>query len=266
MNGRADRWIRRTTIGCVGVLALIAGLSPTCIGTCSWSCTVSRAGSRHSRPYRWMGWKLWFGSLRPFAVDTGHEYLAALEKLIGTPPQLVDSWFPVEPSALPRALDHLDTLWLATAGQRLFKRPAFARSASLAEAAASAVEFEARCTALYDVLSMLTVPRVDMVQGPLNFLKEDLKRRITDRRSAITRKAGRSSLPYADGGGVSCGDVSPDEATRVGRTAQVDGAIVGMCDRVTSGIETLDRVATNMANLCALVDVQTAVVHTESDR
>jgi hypothetical protein len=25
VSGRADRWIRRTTIGCVGVLALIAG-------------------------------------------------------------------------------------------------------------------------------------------------------------------------------------------------------------------------------------------------
>jgi len=25
MTGRADRWIRRTTIGCVGMLALIAG-------------------------------------------------------------------------------------------------------------------------------------------------------------------------------------------------------------------------------------------------
>ena len=25
MTGRADRWIRRTTIGCAGMLALIAG-------------------------------------------------------------------------------------------------------------------------------------------------------------------------------------------------------------------------------------------------
>ena len=125
-------------------------------------------------------WKLWFGSLRPFAVETGPDYLAALENLIGTPPQLVDSWAPVEPSALPRALDHLDTVWLATAGQRLFKRPTFARTASLAEAAASAVEFEARCNALYDVLSMLTVPQVGKVQGALNLLKEDLRQRITD--------------------------------------------------------------------------------------
>lgn len=28
MSGRADRWIRRTTIGCVGMLALIAGTVP----------------------------------------------------------------------------------------------------------------------------------------------------------------------------------------------------------------------------------------------
>jgi hypothetical protein len=125
-------------------------------------------------------WQLWFGSLRPFAVDTGPDYLAALENLIGTPPQPLDSWVPVEPSGLPRALDHLDTVWLTTAGERLFKRPAFARSASLAEAAASATEFEARCNALYDVLSMLTVPKVDKVQGALNLLKENLKQRITD--------------------------------------------------------------------------------------
>ncbi len=51
---------------------------------------------------------------------------------------------------------------------------------SLAEPASSAVEFEARCYALYDVLSMLAVPKVDKVEGPLNFLKADLTQRITD--------------------------------------------------------------------------------------
>lgn len=139
-------------------------------------------------------WNLWFGSLRPYAVETGLDYLAALEDLIAPPPQLADSSVPVEPSALPRALDHLDTVWLATAGQRLFKRPAFARAASLAEAAASATEFEARCNALYDVISMLTVPNVGKVQGALNLLKEDLKQRITDPESLERAKDAVNTL------------------------------------------------------------------------
>jgi hypothetical protein len=125
-------------------------------------------------------WKLWFEPLGPFAVDTGPAYLAALEELIGGRPASADSRAMVEPSALPRALDHLDAVWHLLAGQRLFKRPGFARAASLSEAAASAVEFEARCNALYDVLSMLTVPKIEKVTGPLNFLREDLKQRISD--------------------------------------------------------------------------------------
>jgi hypothetical protein len=125
-------------------------------------------------------WHLWFGSLRSFAVETGTDYLAALEQLIGDRPPLADSGAPVEPSALPRALDHLDAVWRLRTRQRLFKHPGFARTASLAQAAGNADEFEARCSALSDVFSMLTVPEVDKVHGSLNFLKADLKQRITD--------------------------------------------------------------------------------------
>ncbi len=125
-------------------------------------------------------WNLWFGSLRPFAVETGSEYLAALEELIGSHPAPQPSWAPVEPSALPRALDHLDLIWLVRTNQRLFQRPGFARTASLAEAANSAEEFEARCNALSDVFSMLTVPKVGNVEGPLNFLKAALEQHIND--------------------------------------------------------------------------------------
>jgi hypothetical protein len=125
-------------------------------------------------------WNLWFGSLRPFAVETGPEYLAALEELIGSHPAPQPSWAPVEPSALPRALDHLDLIWLVRTQQRLFQRPGFARTASLAEAANSAEEFEARCNALSDVFSMLTVPKVGNVQGPLNFLKAAVEQHIND--------------------------------------------------------------------------------------
>jgi hypothetical protein len=133
-------------------------------------------------------WNLWFGSLRPFAVESGSAYLAALEELIGTHPEPELTTAPVEPSALPRALDHLDLVWQVRAGQRLFQRPGFARTASLAEAAFSADEFEARCSALSDVFSMLTVPKVDEVEGSLNFLKVALAQYLTDldqRRRAV---------------------------------------------------------------------------------
>ncbi|HEV2374928.1 MAG TPA: hypothetical protein VGS19_22560 [Streptosporangiaceae bacterium] len=125
-------------------------------------------------------WKLWFGSLLPFAVETGLEYLAALEELIGGRPEPQPSWVPVEPSALPRALDHLDLAWLVRAKQRLFHRPAFARTASLTQTANSAEEFEVRCNALSDVFSMLTVPKADNVEGPLNCLKAALGQHLDD--------------------------------------------------------------------------------------
>ncbi len=125
-------------------------------------------------------WNLWFGSLEPFAVETGARYLASLEELIGSHPEPQRFWAPAEPSALPRALDHLDLVWLVRTRQRLFQRPGFARTASLAEAANSAEEFEARCNALSDVFSMLTVPKIDNVQGPLNFLKAALEQHLSD--------------------------------------------------------------------------------------
>lgn len=125
-------------------------------------------------------WNLWYGSLQPFAVETGAEYLASLEELIGNHPKPQRSWAPAEPSALPRALDHLDVVWLVRTRQRLFQRPGFARTASLAEAANSAEEFEARCNALSDVFSMLTVPKIDNIQGPLNFLKAALEQHLSD--------------------------------------------------------------------------------------
>jgi hypothetical protein len=125
-------------------------------------------------------WNLWFGSLRPFAVETGDAYLVALEELIGNHPQPQVSWAPVEPTALPRALDHLDLIWLIRTRHRLFQRSGFARTASLAATATSADEFEARCNALSDVFSMLTVPKVDNVQGSLNHLKTALEQHLTD--------------------------------------------------------------------------------------
>lgn len=107
------------------------------------------------------------------------EYLAALEGLIGgQPPQ--PSWASVEPSALPRALDHLDVVWLLRAKERLFKRPGFARTASLAEGADSADEFEPRCNALSDVLSQLTVPTVPKVKRSLNLLKAAIEQYLTE--------------------------------------------------------------------------------------
>jgi hypothetical protein len=52
--GRADRWIRRTTIGCVGLLALIAGRCPICICMRWWRCTGSLG---------------WVAALTPLSVD-----------------------------------------------------------------------------------------------------------------------------------------------------------------------------------------------------
>src|SRR6266568_3192142 len=54
MTGRADRWIRRTTIGCVGMLALIAG-------TVSYL-HMHMLVVRHGQPG-------WVAALTPLSVD-----------------------------------------------------------------------------------------------------------------------------------------------------------------------------------------------------
>jgi hypothetical protein len=125
-------------------------------------------------------WDLSARSLRPYAVDSGMDYLAALDQLIGHRAQPALYGVPLDPSALPRALDHLDVVWLARTGKRLFKHRGFARSGTLAQQAGSGDEFDVRCNALSDVLSMIDVPRVDDIIGPLNWLKEDIKGRIAD--------------------------------------------------------------------------------------
>lgn len=198
-------------------------------------------------------WNLWFGSLRPFAVETGSEYLAALEELIGNYPAPQPSWAPVEPSALPRALDHLDLVWLVRTNQRLFLRPGFARTASLAEGANSAEEFEARCNALSDVFSMLTVPRADNVQGPLNLLKAALEQHLDDpdhlqravdaidalrdvvtlRRGQAHSDAARESLKAADRLGIR---LTGDWAESWDRVRQVTiEAIYALIDELDAG-------------------------------
>lgn len=54
MTGRADRWIRRTTIGCVAILALIAG-------------TVSYMHMHDLVAFH--GQPGWVAALTPFSVD-----------------------------------------------------------------------------------------------------------------------------------------------------------------------------------------------------
>ncbi|HET8659520.1 MAG TPA: hypothetical protein VFM55_11040 [Micromonosporaceae bacterium] len=124
-------------------------------------------------------WDLSRASLRPYVVATGIEYLTALEQLVGLPATAQAVATPFDPLALARALDHLDVVWLAITKNRLLRRRSSAAIASLAVPANSGEEFEARCSALADILSTIDV-RSEDTTGVLSKLKGELAGRITD--------------------------------------------------------------------------------------
>lgn len=90
--------------------------------------------------------------LRPFVTANARDLLVKLDGLFGT--RAVHPSVPVSPDALPRALDHLNVVWKALTGQRLFYPRGLAAAASLAEPASSGDELTARLGALADVFDL----------------------------------------------------------------------------------------------------------------
>ena len=70
-------------------------------------------------------------ALRPFVTVDARELLVKLDGLSGA--QTEQSYVPVSPDALPRALDHLNVAWTVLTGQRLFYPRGLAAPASLVE-------------------------------------------------------------------------------------------------------------------------------------
>jgi hypothetical protein len=103
-------------------------------------------------------WDLTRSRLRPYrGVKTGEEYLTVLEQLVGISQHVVPPV--VSPTELPEAFDHLDLAWrLRCGGKRLVKVPRASVVARLTQPVNSRDEFDARCSALSDLLSNLQVP------------------------------------------------------------------------------------------------------------
>jgi len=90
--------------------------------------------------------------LRPYVTADVRELLVKLDALIGV--QVERSYLPVSPDALPRALDHLNVVWKALTGQRLFYPRGLAAATSLVEPVSSGDELTARLGALADVFDL----------------------------------------------------------------------------------------------------------------
>ena len=121
----------------------------------------------HHEPATWSGfeqmndswaWNVSKARLGQFAqVEDLGSYLGLLERVVATRLSAVDK-FPHPPMALPEALDYLDVTWrLATKRPSLLRLRSAAEVASLALSANSREDFEARCSALVDVIKQLDI-------------------------------------------------------------------------------------------------------------
>lgn len=88
------------------------------------------------------------------------DYLTRVAALV-LPAQTAPS--PAHPSSLtlPEAIDYLDTVWRLRFSKRLFNLPGAARTASLSLPCSTSDEFDARLSALSDLLDRMDLPRPD---------------------------------------------------------------------------------------------------------
>jgi hypothetical protein len=130
-----------------------------------------------SEPSTWRGvgsvngqwaWDLTDVRLTPYEdVRTVDDYLAKLDDVVAIPQQpLAPEYLP--PMALPEAFDHLGLAWRVATGEHLFRIPRAAIPAKLTQPAASAEEFESRCSVLADMLNSFDFPTEG---GSLNNMK-----------------------------------------------------------------------------------------------
>jgi hypothetical protein len=131
-------------------------------------------------PATWLGvnqqndqwsWDLTNARLTPYAqVKTVDDYLVRLDALVAVPQQqALPDYLP--PLALPESFDHVSLAWRIATGERLFRVPRAVIPAKLTQPAASAEEFESRCSALADMLNSFDFPTQG---GSLNNMKARL--------------------------------------------------------------------------------------------
>jgi len=115
-------------------------------------------------PATWLGvnqhgdewsWDLTNARLAPYAgVRDVQDYLSRLEEAVTVAEPLPEPEA-LPAMALPDEFDHLDLAWRLAAKEHLVRVPRAAMAAKLTQPAASAEEFESRCSALADLLNSL---------------------------------------------------------------------------------------------------------------
>jgi hypothetical protein len=138
-------------------------------------------------PATWLGvnqqgdewtWDLTNARLAPYVgVQDVQDYLVRLEELVAVTDMVVELES-LPPMALPEALDHLDLAWRLAAKDHLVRVPRAVMAAKLTQPAASAEEFESRCSALADLLSSLNFSSDG---GTLQNMKARLSELLGDR-------------------------------------------------------------------------------------
>jgi hypothetical protein len=117
--------------------------------------------------------------LRPFVTADARQLLIKLDDLLGVQPE--QSYVPVSPETLPRALDHLNVVWKVVTNQRLFYPRSLATATSLVEPVGSGDELTARLGALADIfdLFMRTATGGSPPRGSLTAFREALTDRLS---------------------------------------------------------------------------------------
>jgi len=131
-------------------------------------------------------WDLTSARLAPYAgVRTVDDYLARLDAEVALPQQPdLPQYLPA--LALPEAFDHLGLAWRVGTGKRLFRVPRAALPAKLTLPAASAEDFESRCSALCDMLKTFDFSTEG---GSLNNMKVRLGELLGDEEAIRARDA-----------------------------------------------------------------------------
>jgi hypothetical protein len=137
-------------------------------------------GLLSGEPATWLGvsqqndqwtWDLTNARLTPYAeIQSVDDYLAQLDGLVAVPQQPSPPEY-LPAMALPETFDHLGLAWRIATDKHLFHVPRAAIPAKLTQPAASAEEFESRCSALCDMVKSFDFPAEG---GSLNNMKARL--------------------------------------------------------------------------------------------
>jgi hypothetical protein len=144
----AERWTSR---GAAQALAMIEKL-------------LDREPINWLRPHQAEVWRVdWqVGTFR--GVTDASDYLTRLAAAILPPPRQPEPDF-ASSLSLPESVDFLDTVWRLRFGSRLFGLPGATKTSALALSCATSEEFDARMSAVSDLLKRMNVPEPTLPRG-----------------------------------------------------------------------------------------------------